>query len=322
MRIDAPAVQPSARLPQIDAARGVAIAAMAVYHFSWDLRFFGFISVDVTQEFGWRMFARLIAGTFLFLVGVSLVLSTRNGFDRSRFLRRLGIIAAAAAAITAVTFFMMPDAFIFFGILHCIAVSSVIGLAFVRAPIALVIVAAILALLAPALLSGPAFNHPALLWLGLSTTLPRSNDFVPLFPWFGVVLAGIAATRLAPLVPRYRLPSWRATGSLGRALVWSGRHSLPIYLIHQPLLFGMVYLAAQIAPPDLLAFEDQFVESCSRSCVESELEAAQCSRTCRCLADRVQEEDFWQALMQNGLSEAQMSRYFAIADECRIAGGG
>ncbi len=320
MRIDAPAVQPAARLPLIDAARGVAIVAMAIYHFSWDLRFFGFTGVDVTQETGWVIFARLIAGTFLFLVGVSLVLSTRGGLNRRRFLRRLGILAAAAAAITAVTYVTMPDAFIFFGILHCIAVSSVLGLAFVRAPVGVVVGAAVLVCLAPSFLAGPAFDHPALQWIGLSTTMPRSNDFVPLFPWFGAVLAGIAAARLAPLLP-VAVPSWRG-GPLGRALVWAGRHSLPIYLIHQPVLFGAVYAAAQVSPPDLLAFEDQYLESCSRSCVESDVEAAQCRRTCLCIADRVQGEDFWQPLMQNGLTQAQMSRYFEIADECRISVGG
>src|SRR5688572_4521332 len=207
MRIDAPAAARPARLPWIDAARGVAIVAMAIYHFSWDLRFFGFIATEVTEELGWKIFARLIAGTFLFLVGVSLVLSTRHGFNRARFLRRLGLIVAAALAITAVTFVMTPEAFIFFGILHCIAVSSVLGLAFVRAPVALVIAAAVLAFVLPHFLAAPAFDHPALLWLGFYTTPPVTNDYVPLFPWFGVVLAGIAAARLAPrLRPGIALP--------------------------------------------------------------------------------------------------------------------
>src|SRR5688572_15752760 len=127
-----------ARLPAIDAARGVAIVAMVVYHFAWDLGFFGFISADVGGDLGWRIFARSIAGSFLALVGVSLVLATRNGLNRGRFLRRLGVIAAAAAAITLVTRIVFPETYIFFGILHAIAVSSVLGLAFVRAPILLV----------------------------------------------------------------------------------------------------------------------------------------------------------------------------------------
>src|SRR5687768_1672935 len=87
------AAGPLPRLPLIDAARGAAILAMVVYHFSWDLRFFGFIAADVAGGLGWRVFARLIAGAFLFLVGVSLVLATQGGFDRARYLRRLGIIA-------------------------------------------------------------------------------------------------------------------------------------------------------------------------------------------------------------------------------------
>ena len=86
------------------------------------------------------------------------------------------------------------------------------------------------------------------------------------------------------------------------------------------MLFGAVYAAAQVSPPDLL--EDQYVESRSRSCVESDVEAAQCRRTCLCIADRVQGEDFWQPLMQNGLTQVQMSRYFEIADKCRISVGG
>jgi uncharacterized membrane protein len=319
MRLDAPAAARPARLPVIDAARGVAIVAMVIYHLSWDLGFFGFVAVDVTQALGWRIFARLIAGTFLFLVGVSLVLSTRNGFNRARFFRRLGIVTAAALAITAVTFFAMRDTFIFFGILHCIALSSVLGLAFVRAPLALVIAAAILSFLARPLLAAPLFDHPALLWLGLYVTPPRSNDYVPLFPWFGVVLAGIAAARLVPrLWPQgMRLPE--LSGRLARALVWAGRQSLAIYLIHQPMLLALVYLAAQISPPNLLAFEGSYLQSCSASCVNPADDPGLCGRACACIADRVQSEGFWRPLMLNELSQEQTTRYFAIAEQCRVS---
>src|SRR3954454_3249220 len=85
--IDAASAASPRRLPWIDAARGIAIAAMVVYHFSWDLRHFGFIAVDVTEQPGWRLFARVIAGSFLALVGVGLVLATRRGFNWSRLLR-------------------------------------------------------------------------------------------------------------------------------------------------------------------------------------------------------------------------------------------
>ena len=105
---------------------------------------------------------------------------------------------------------------------------------------------------------------------------------MPLFPWFGVVLAGIAAARLWPLYEAYRLPLQHVGDRIPWQLLWLGRHSLVIYLLHQPILFGLVYLATQVAPPDLLGFEPQYLESCTTSCVESEVEADVCRRTCAC----------------------------------------
>jgi uncharacterized membrane protein len=311
--VDAPAAAaPAARVALVDAARGVAIAAMVVYHFSWDLGHFGYITANVSQDFGWRMFARAIAGSFLFIVGVSLVLAQRRGFDRRRFLRRLLVIAGSAAAITAVTYVVFPDSFIFFGILHHIAVASVLGLAFVNAPILLVIVAAIGCILAPPLLAGPAFDSPALIWLGLASYVPRTNDFVPIFPWFGVVLAGIAAARLV-MLSSLRPPA----ASVPWPALWAGRHSLGIYLVHQPILFGLVFLAATLAPPSLLGFEPTYVRSCTSACIESEVEADICRRTCDCLAKRSQAEGLWRDLMRQSLDAAQAERYFALSDQCR-----
>ena len=310
------------RLPLIDAARGVAVVAMVVYHLSWDLRYFGYIAADVEGALGWRMFARAIAGTFLFLVGVSLVLSTRRGVNLRSFLRRLGIIVTAAAAITLVTWFVFGDTFIFFGMLHHIAVASVLGLAFLRVPIWLVLGGALFCFVAPPLLAGPAFDSPALIWLGLASSLPRTNDFVPLLPWFGVVLAGIAAARLWPLYESYRPALQQLGDRTPRQLLWLGRHSLPIYLLHQPILFGVVYLATQVAPPNLLSFESQYLESCTTFCVEAEVDPDVCRQTCKCTAERVQLEGFWNDLMRQALNSEDERRYFAITDACRAESGG
>jgi len=312
----APSGVSTARYPQLDAARGFAVLAMVVYHLSWDLRYFGFIAADVEDSLGWRTFARLIAGSFLFIVGVSLVLSTRRGFDLSRYLRRLGIIVAAAAGITLVTWFVFPSTFIFFGILHHIAVASVLGLLFLNLPILVVVGAAVLCFLAPSFLAGPAFESPALVWLGLSSTLPRTNDFVPIFPWFGVVLAGIAGARLWLRAPNpaglpfshVRVP-W--------PLLWAGRHSLLIYLAHQPILFGLVFVVAYVFPPSLLELEPQFIESCTVSCLDSEVDLEICQKTCTCMAERAQAVGIWNDLMRQSLSAEGEQRYFAMVDECR-----
>jgi uncharacterized membrane protein len=224
-------------------------------------------------------------------------------------------------AITVATWFVFPDSFIFFGILHHIAVASVLGLPFVSAPIAVTAAASLLCFLLPSLLAGPVFDHPWLLWLGLSSYAPRSNDFVPLFPWFGVALAGIAAMRLAPLLPSYVARLRDFGQGTPAALLWAGRHSLGIYLLHQPLLFGLVYLVAQAAPPDLLGFEGAYIESCTASCAEAEVEPGLCRTICECVADQTQAEGLWASLMRETLTDTEAERYVTITDACSAASG-
>jgi uncharacterized membrane protein len=332
MRLDAPVAAKAARLPLIDAARGIAIFAMAIYHFSWDLGFFGYISADVAGDLGWRIFARSIAGSFLLLVGVSLVLATRNGFRRGPFLRRLGILAAAAAAVTVVTWFVFPDAFVFFGILHCIALSSVLALPFLRTPVIVTIAAAAFVMLLPQLFRHPIFDQPALVWLGLYTVPPRSNDYVPIFPWFGMVLAGIAIARLALRSPaRLARPgsfpdersgkrdeiSAKLPAKLLLPLAWAGRHSLPIYLLHQPLLFGLVYGAAEIAPPPPPDFRTLHTQNCTAQCIASGMAGEQCQTACQCITEGAEAAGLAESLMRNTLSDAQLASYYSIAGQCR-----
>ncbi|MBN9447509.1 MAG: DUF1624 domain-containing protein [Bosea sp.] len=94
------------RIQLVDLARGIALLAMFVFHFAYDLSNFGLIETDIAFEPGWRLFARCIAGSFLVVVGISLVLATRNGLNRAAFLKRLAMVIACFAAInsTALTF--------------------------------------------------------------------------------------------------------------------------------------------------------------------------------------------------------------------------
>ncbi|HKY86789.1 MAG TPA: heparan-alpha-glucosaminide N-acetyltransferase [Pseudorhodoplanes sp.] len=230
------------RVPLIDVLRGVALAAMAVYHFAWDLSFFSLAEFGVTENPLWIAFARAIAGSFLALVGVGLYLAHGDGAKWKPFLRRLAMIAAAALAISIASIVADPDGVILFGILHCIAVSSVIGLLFLRAPLALVIAAAIACLVAPSFLTSPAFNDLGWVWLGLGSEVRPSNDYNPLLPWFGMVLAGIAIARI---IPRDKWPRWQPHDVVTRMLALIGRHSLLFYLLHQPVLLGTLWAVAK-----------------------------------------------------------------------------
>lgn len=229
------------RAPYLDAARGVAIIAMVVYHFSWDLSYFGLISTDVGFDPGWRLFSKSIAASFLVIVGVSLELATRDGVRWRPFLMRLGKVAGAALLVTLGSWYAFPDAYIFFGILHCIALSSVLALAFLRLPAWVLALVGAAVYVLPQYFRTHALDAPAFDFTGLGMIVPVSNDYEPIFPWFAFVLWGLALgkLRLPFLQPR---PAPEQASALERLGQWS----LPVYLIHQPVLFGALLGARQM----------------------------------------------------------------------------
>ena len=230
------------RIVAVDLARSVALLGMAAFHFTWDLEFFGHVAPGTTLHGGWEIFARLVASSFLFLAGLSLVLAHGDGIRWRGFLRRLAMVVPAALAITAATFAAMREAFIFFGILHSIAVASVLGLLFIRAPVWLTLAAAAGVWFLPEVVRFPAFDPRWLAWTGLAETSPPSFDFVPVFPWFAATLLGIATARAGEAAGLWDRLRGGTPGPLLSTAAWPGRHSLAVYLIHQPVLIGLVWL--------------------------------------------------------------------------------
>nr|WP_255720745.1 heparan-alpha-glucosaminide N-acetyltransferase [Acuticoccus kalidii] len=228
-----------ARRPRIlwlDAARGVAIIAMVAYHASFDLLFFGYVDWPVTTGAGWRAFAASIASSFLFLVGVSLVISHPDGIRWRSFWRRFAVIAGAALLVTLGTAFAMP-APVYFGILHAIAAFSLLALPFLRAPVALTLLAALATFALPHFVRGDVFNAPWAYPLGLATVPPFTFDYEPIFPWFGATLVGVAFARLFRQTAQTGDP-----GPFWDGVMALGRNSLLIYLLHQPVLFAFFML--------------------------------------------------------------------------------
>lgn len=311
-----PAMAPQ-RLAIVDVARGSALVAMVIYHGAWDLHFFALAPIDPIGNPAWTVFARLIAGSFLAIVGVSLVLAARSGWRAWAFGRRLALVGGAALAVTLVTALATPAEFIFFGILHCIALSSVLALPFLKAPIWLVITAGVVVLVMPQVWREPLFDTPALRWVGLGTVAPATNDYVPLFPWFSAVLLGLAAARLALASRRAGGWRWQARGALSRALAWAGGHSLVIYLIHQPLLFGAFWLVLQAAGPNGAAETASFTRSCVTACVERGDAGALCQSICACSAEALKRDDLWLPLLKRGLDSGQEVRARRLIAECR-----
>jgi uncharacterized membrane protein len=230
----------SPRLIPLDLARTLALLCMVAFHFTFDLALFGHIPFDTMSQPFWHYFARMIAGSFLFLSGISLWLAHGQGMRWPAFWRRFAQIAGAALLVTLASIWFVPGGTIWFGILHAMAATALIGLVALRLPW---LVTLALAALIFSLAWGPrfaAFDPLWLVWTGLGQTRPMMGDYVPLVPWAAPALAGIAFARALRLD---RLPARPASPLLHR-LAFPGRHSLVIYLIHQPILISLFNLHA------------------------------------------------------------------------------
>jgi uncharacterized membrane protein len=304
------------RLAAIDVIRGIAVVGMIVYHFSWDLWSNGLIYADVIGDPGWKAFARTVAGTFIGLSGFNLVLAHRNGFRRGLFLRRLVIVAGAAVLVSIGTWLAMGEDFVYFGILHCIAVTGILALAFLPTPAWFMILAGIGAVAAPFFLLDRLFDWPPLLFIGLSPNPRPTVDYVPLLPWFGIVLFGMALARLAldhGVVAR--LASWNPAQAW-RPLTFIGRWSLPIYLLHQPILIGALTLAMPLFGSGHDALARQFMQECTRSCEASAARPGICPATCGCVVTGAEGAGLLEPAMKGTMTPEQSSSWDAIVQTC------
>ena len=219
---------------------------MVCFHIVFDLQMFGYLPFGTTLHPVFYWHARLVAGSFLFLAGVSLWLAHGQGIRWPAFWRRWIKLVAAAALVTVATYVALPEYFVYFGILHCIAASSLIGLFALRLPAAAVAALGAVIMVASYILPDPAFNAPLLRFIGLATEPAMTVDFEPLFPWVGPFLLGLASAKWASargLLHRLTLPDTPVL----RRLALPGQHSLMVYLVHQPILIALIWVASYLS---------------------------------------------------------------------------
>jgi len=230
------------RFWEIDAARGIAVLMMIAFHFLFDLNFFLGSNVILSSGF-WLVFARATLVAFLLLVGISLSLSyDRNRRASAHYLKRGLRIFIYGLIITAVTFTFLPQAAIWFGVLHCIGISIILSTWLLPSK-RLSLILGIVFIAAGALLTQITLSFPWLLWLGFYPAGFYTFDYVPLLPWFGVVFIGIwLGKMLYPEGKRiYNLKE--VANPVSGMLAFLGRHSLLIYLLHQPILVAVLLFA-------------------------------------------------------------------------------
>lgn len=309
------------RYQLLDILRGVAILAMIVFHIAWDLYYFGYSNVDVTTEIGWVVFQKSILTSFLLLVGAGLVLAHGQGIRWRKFWRRFALIVAAALATTAGTYWMFPDYFVFFGVLHAIALFSLIGLAFLRLRPRLTALIGAIVIAANFAYNNTLFSSRELGWIGFWPTSPPTSDVVPIFPWLGTVLLGIAGMRLILASPwADKLATIRSNEPVARGLAWIGRWSLPIYLLHQPLIIGLLWGLTLVQPPTLTppvqSVSQGFVQSCQQSCLATGSTAARCERYCGCALEQVETSNLWDAASATDPTAEQLASLNSVAKLC------
>lgn len=234
----------SSRYWEIDALRGVAILMMIGFHVTWDLVSFGLVQINMGRG-PWPWFSRVIATTFLLLVGISLVISDsrrRQTPAWRKYLFRGLKVLGMAMIITLVTYLALPGSFVVFGILHLIGFSIIGAIPFLpyrRRWFSLVLGLALLAV--GSFVNRQIAFHPWLIWLGVNQFGRAMADWYPVLPWFGMVLVGLwlGHTLYTGGKRQFALAD-RSDAPVIRPLSFLGRHSLLIYMAHQPLLMGIL----------------------------------------------------------------------------------
>jgi uncharacterized membrane protein len=305
------------RYQWLDILRGAALPAMASYHFMWDLADFGYLDPDFPST-GWpKIYARAIASTFLFLAGFSLVLAHRNGIRWRSFWIRFATIAGAAVLVSVATYFAMPQGWIFFGILHAIAVASLIGLLFLRATPLLTIIVAIILIAVPQFYRFEQLDAPWFWWIGLSARTKISFDYVPLLPWLGPFLIGMAASRISLTSGwlRQNALGISTTNPLKTFFVALGRHSLVFYIVHQPVLIAMLYVFSLVVPAPKVDPGPHYIRSCVQTCKTGQTEEF-CTRFCGCTLEKLNALDMLEPLQSGAISVDNDERLNGIAMQC------
>lgn len=225
------------RFALLDVVRGIAVIMMIAFHLVYDLHFFFGVQTLAFRSGFWYYEGRVTAILFIMLTGVVSALLARKyaGKElwRKNLLRGLRVLLFASL-VTLVTWLYWPDMTIYFGILHFLSFGILLSLFFVRFAYANIFFALVFIILGTQFQSF-AFDSYWLFPLGFSSSSIASFDYYPFFPWFGVLLLGIAAANI------FRVGFSLQFSRLG-VLGFAGRHSLAIYLVHQPILLGLLYL--------------------------------------------------------------------------------
>ncbi|RUM70654.1 MAG: hypothetical protein DSZ07_02070 [Sulfurovum sp.] len=238
-------MQNKKRLIGLDVFRGWAIVLMVIFHFSYDIYYFNIIDFQIQTNTFFIWFRFLIVSIFLLTVGMSLKLAHQTEINWSSLKERTLYLGVASFLVTISSYIIFPNSWIYFGILHFILVASFIVLPLLNYPY-LSLIIAITTFIAFHL------NILNMHWLFNILVTPLhlpptiSVDVVRFVPWISFVLVGISMVSLGWHQRIFNRGFFNKRGKLNNFFSFLGKHSLLIYIIHQPILFGIFILLKEV----------------------------------------------------------------------------
>ena len=220
------------RIDELDSLRATALVMMLILNFVTDLNHFGIMNTETGDQWWWM--ARIAASLFVGISGVSYFLAHRLEYDFTKTSGRTKRLIFWAFVITIITYIFEPSAYVRFGVLHLLALASIVAFPVARKPEFALGIGLILLII-------PLSSNSNLVWLGLRETGFIAVDYFPLNPWLGIFFIGLAlASRIYPEGKPLTEIQWP------EKWLWFGRNTLTIYVIHQPILIGLLILTGQV----------------------------------------------------------------------------
>ena len=220
------------RIDELDSLRATALVLMLSLNFVTDLNHFGIMNTETGDQWWWM--ARIAASLFVGISGVSYFLAHRLEYDFTKTSGRTQRLIFWAFVITIITYIFEPSAYVRFGVLHLLALASIVAFPVARKPEFALGIGLILLII-------PLSSNSNLVWLGLRETGFLAVDYFPLNPWLGIFFIGLAlASRIYPEGKPLTEIQWP------EKWLWFGRNTLTIYVIHQPILIGLLILTGQV----------------------------------------------------------------------------
>lgn len=234
----------NSRYTELDIARGIATLVMISYHFCWDINYF--VRNFELPYVVWEYTSYAIASSFLLIVGISSYIEFKKSpteEKKRKFTKKILRTLLAASAVTVSSLFFMSDRPIYFGILHCIVVSYLLVGFFMRRSNKLTLATAVLFIVVGIYFYTKPFRGLPLFWLIQSNFKVVMSDYLPLMPWFGIILLGtLLGKKIAPALESRNKSINKESSLMTKSLTFIGQHTLIIYLLHQPIMMGVLQL--------------------------------------------------------------------------------